>query len=129
MRIKRTSFGVALINTEVTNELIIDDLPAPVAPATSRCGILARFAQIKLPSTSLPRAITIGWWSFPATLERSTSPRETISLSLFGISIPTADFPGIGERILTSLLATAYAMFLLKAVIASTLTPEPSSTS
>ncbi len=85
----------------------VDDLPAPVAPATSRCGILARFAQIKLPSTSLPRAITIGWWSFPATLVRSTSPRETISLSLFGISIPTADFPGIGERILTSLLATA----------------------
>ena len=65
----------------------------------------------------------------PATLDRKTSPKETISRSLFGISIPTADFPGIGERILTSLLATAYAMFLLKAVIASTFTPLPSSTS
>ena len=34
--------------------------PAPVAPATRRWGILARFAHMKLPSTSLPKAITIG---------------------------------------------------------------------
>ena len=103
----RTSLGVARIKIDVTSELIIEDFPAPVAPATKRCGIFAKFAQIKLPSTSLPRAITIGWWSFPATLDRSTSPSETISRSVFGISIPTADLPGIGERIRTSLLATA----------------------
>ena len=58
-----------------------------------------------------------------------TSPKATISRSAFGISIPTADFPGIGERIRTSLLATAYEMFFASAVMRSTLTAFPSSTS
>ena len=49
----------------------------------------------------------MGWRSWPATVERKTSPKATISRSAFGISIPTADFPGIGERMRTSLLATA----------------------
>jgi hypothetical protein len=39
--------------------------------------------------------------------ERSTSPRETISLSVLGISIPIADLPGIGDRMRTSAEATA----------------------
>ena len=43
--------------------------------------------------------------------------------------MPIADLPGIGERIRTSALATAYAMFLLSAVTRSTLTALPSSTS
>ena len=49
----------------------------------------------------------MGCKSWPATDERKTSPKATISRSAFGISIPTADFPGIGDRIRTSLLATA----------------------
>ena len=98
---------MALIKIETTSELIIEDLPAPVAPATNKCGILAKLAQMKFPSTSLPSAITIGCGSPVATEERSTSPRATMSRSEFGISIPTADFPGIGERIRTSELATA----------------------
>ena len=40
----RTSSGVARIMIEVIIELTKLDLPAPVAPATSRCGILARLA-------------------------------------------------------------------------------------
>ena len=60
MRTKRTSSGVDLIKIEVIMALIIEDLPAPVAPATNKCGILARFAQTKLPSTSLPSATNIG---------------------------------------------------------------------
>jgi S-DNA-T family DNA segregation ATPase FtsK/SpoIIIE len=40
-------------------------------------------------------------------LERSTSPSETISRSVFGISTPIALLPGMGERMRTSLLATA----------------------
>ena len=51
--------------------------------------------------------MTIGCTSFPATGERKTSPKTTISRSVLGISIPTADLPGIGERIRTSPLATA----------------------
>jgi hypothetical protein len=42
-----------------------------------------------------------------AALDRSTSPRETVSRSVLGISMPIADLPGIGERIRTSALATA----------------------
>ena len=38
-----------------------------------------------------------------AAAERSTSPSETISRSLFGISTPIALLPGIGERMRTSL--------------------------
>ncbi len=88
-------------------ELMNDDLPEPVAPATSRCGIFARFATTKPPSTSLPSPATIGWWSARAMPDRSTSPRLTISLSVLGISMPMADLPGIGERMRTSALATA----------------------
>ena len=43
--------------------------------------------------------------------------------------MPMADLPGIGLRIRTSALATAYAMFLDSAVTRSTLTAGPSSTS
>ena len=43
--------------------------------------------------------------------------------------MPMADLPGIGDRIRTSALATAYAMFRLSAVTFSTLTAGPSSTS
>ena len=88
-------------------ELMKLDFPEPVAPATSRCGIFARLATTKPPSTSLPSPATIGWWSERAVVERSTSPRETISLSTLGISMPIADLPGIGLRMRTSAEATA----------------------
>ncbi len=125
----RTSSGVERIRIEVIIELMNDDLPEPVAPATSRCGIFARLATTKPPSTSLPSPATIGWWSERAVLDRSTSPRETISLSTLGISMPIADLPGIGLRMRTSAEATAYAMFLESAVTFSTFTAGPSSTS
>ena len=125
----RTSSGVERIRIEQIIELMKHDLPEPVAPATSRCGILARLATTKPPSTSLPRPQTIGWWSPRAVPDRSTSPRETISLSTLGISMPIADLPGIGLRIRTSAEATAYAMFFESAVTFSTLTAGPSSTS
>ena len=83
------------------------DLPDPVAPATSTCGIFARLARTVLPSTSLPSPTTIGWCSASADGERRMSPRLTISLSAFGISTPIADLPGITGRILTSALLTA----------------------
>src|SRR6478735_5131045 len=118
----RTSSGVERIRIEVIIELMKLDLPDPVAPATSRCGIFARLATTKPPSTSLPSPTTIGWWSERAVLDRSTSPRETTSLSVLGISMPIADLPGIGLRIRTSADATAYAMFLDSAVTFSTLT-------
>ena len=87
--------------------LIHVDLPAPVAPAISMCGIFAMLATTCRPSTSLPRPTTIGWWSAAAAGDRSTSPRLTISRSVLGISTPIADLPGIGDRIRTSALFTA----------------------
>ena len=61
----------------------------------------------EVPSTSLPMPESIGFGSPTALSERSTSPKCTISRSSFGISMPMADLPGIGERIRTSELATA----------------------
>ena len=92
---------------EVISEFMKLDFPDPVAPATSRCGILAMLASTNPPSTSLPSPTVRGWWSDRAFGERSTSPRLTTSLSRFGISIPMADFPGIGVRMRISLLPTA----------------------
>ncbi len=117
------------MRTLVISVFMHPDLPAPVAPATRMCGIFARLAQTKPPSTSLPRPTTIGWWSLVAVLLRRTSPRLTISRSVFGISMPIADLPGIGLRMRTSALATAYAMFFDSAVTRSTFTAGPSSTS
>ncbi len=71
----------------------------------------------------------MGCWSLVATGDLSTSPRLTMSRSVLGISMPIADLPGIGDRILTSALLTAYAMFLDSAVTRSTLTAGASSIS
>ena len=99
--------GVARISSEVIIELTKLDLPDPVEPATSRWGIFARLATTKPPSTSLPSPIVIGCLLEVQALERSTSPSETISRSELGISMPMALLPGMGERMRTSLLATA----------------------
>ena len=53
---KRTSAGVALYRIEQIIEFRPTDLPLPVAPATSRCGIAVRSATTGMPLTSLPRA-------------------------------------------------------------------------
>ena len=44
IRIIRHSSGVALASSETSIELTKLDLPEPVEPATSRCGILVRLA-------------------------------------------------------------------------------------
>ena len=98
----RTSSGVARVRMLTSSELMQTDLPAPVAPAIRMCGVLAMLAQTKPPSMSLPSATSIGWWSRVATLLRRMSPRLTFSRSVFGISMPTALLPGIGDRIRTS---------------------------
>ena len=43
IRTMRTWSGVARLSTDMISELMQLDLPAPVAPATSRCGIRVRF--------------------------------------------------------------------------------------
>nr|BFF00161.1 hypothetical protein GCM10020241_18360 [Streptoalloteichus tenebrarius] len=106
-RIIRTSSGVALASSDTSIELTKLDLPEPVEPATSRCGIFARFAVTKCPSMSLPSPITSGWVSDTACSERSTSPSRTISRSELGTSMPTADLPGMGASSRTLSVAAA----------------------
>ena len=104
---RRTSSGVDRMRMDTIIEFTNEDLPAPVAPATSMCGILARFASTNPPSTSLPTPMTMGCSDARAFWERSTSPSATVSRSVLGISMPIADLPGIGERMRTSAEATA----------------------
>ncbi|CFN76627.1 Uncharacterised protein [Bordetella pertussis] len=42
--------------------LMPTDLPEPVVPATSKCGILARSATTGLPAMSLPSAMVSTEW-------------------------------------------------------------------
>ncbi len=129
MSTMRTSAGFARIRSDVIIELTKLDFPEPVEPATSRWGILARLATTNPPSTSFPSPIVMGWELEVLAFDRRTSPSDTISRSALGISTPIALLPGIGERMRTSLLATAYDRFLVRAVTRSTLTPGPSSIS
>ena len=61
-RIIRTSSGVARVRIDVISPCKQIDLPDPVVPAISRCGILARLATITRPSTGG----ACGCW-YPAT--------------------------------------------------------------
>ena len=85
--------------------LTAPDLPAPVVPATSRCGILARSAPIARPATSLPSQTVSG--DQPSGGGCMTSPRWTIRRRAFGTSTPTACLPGIGARMRMSDAASA----------------------
>ena len=96
---------VARSSTLESIALIAPDLPAPVVPATSRCGIFARSAPIALPATSLPSHTVSGDQSFGGSWK--TSPRRTIRRCAFGTSTPTACLPGIGARMRMSVAASA----------------------
>ena len=52
---RRTSRASALYKRLKIMALIPTDLPEPVVPATSTCGILARSATMGLPTISLPK--------------------------------------------------------------------------
>ncbi len=79
---------------DMSIELMKLDFPEPVAPATSRCGILVRSAvdEMALPSFA-DAGEHRGFGSFIALSERSTSPRWTIRGHRSGL-MPIADFPG-----------------------------------
>ena len=61
--------------------VIQTDLPEPVAPATSMCGIRERSATTGWPETSRPRAIANGTPSLLNESLSSTSPGESLYLS------------------------------------------------
>ena len=102
--------------------MIAPDLPAPVVPATSRCGILARSAPIERPATSLPSHTVSGDQSGGGAWK--TSPRWTIRRRAFGTSMPTACLPGIGARMRISDAASAYARSSLSCATLRDLDPR-----
>ena len=55
MRINLHSLGVNLYNKLIIIELIPTDLPDPVVPAMSKCGIFSKSAIKGIPAMSLPR--------------------------------------------------------------------------
>ncbi len=58
--INRTCSGVDLYSSDSTMALTAVDLPEPVVPPTSRCGMRPRSATIGLPPMSLPSTSAIG---------------------------------------------------------------------
>ena len=82
--------------------LIHTDLPEPVAPAISICGIFAISAIIVFPAISLPTPNDIADWLSLNSLDSTSSLKYTLPASLLGTSIPIAALPGIGASILMS---------------------------
>ncbi len=81
------------------------DLPAPVVPAMSRCGMRARSVHTALPEMSLPSQTDSGL-ACPG-MSPKMSPRVTSLGERFGTSTPTACLPGIGARMRISVVASA----------------------
>jgi len=76
------------------------DLPWPVAPATSRCGIFVRSTMYGSFVIVRPRARGISNLDSMNAFDAIRDRIETISGFLFGTSIPTVPLPGIGAMIL-----------------------------
>ena len=94
-----TSSGVALYSMLRIMAFWQTDLPEPVVPAISRCGIFLRSATMQSPPTFLPRPTEILDFAFWNSLDSRTSRSSTgLDLSL-EISMPTAALPGIGASI------------------------------
>jgi len=116
-----TSLGLA--EKRMLSNIVLSPtlFPAPVAPATSRCGMVLRSAVTGAPKMSFPSANV----SFERALEKAplinTSLMETVSRETFGTSMPTTDFPGSGAtmRRLTALSASARssARFTIRATL------------
>ena len=73
------------------------DLPEPVVPATSRCGIAARSATIGSPAMFLPRIIGRLPGASAKSAEEASSLKEIVWRSALGSSMPITVLPGIGE--------------------------------
>ena len=103
--------------------LIHTDLPEPVAPAISTCGIFAISEIIIWPPMSRPAANAIFDSVFLNSLDSISSLKYTAVDSLLGTSIPTADFPGIGASIRISAAARLSLISSTRFNILLTLTP------
>ncbi len=125
----RTSAAVDLYNRLKIIALTATDLPEPVVPATSRCGIAARLTTTGDPPISLPNAIETGDLNSSYRLDFKISLKRTISRLSFGISSPIEGLPGITSTIRTLMTDKARAKSFANAVTLLTFTPAASNNS
>ena len=118
-----TSSGLPLYRRLSRMELTQTDLPEPVVPAMSRCGIFARSVATMLPEMSRPSTTVSLLFSCLNSLESISSRMVTMPITLFGTSIPIAALPGIGASILTPSAARFSAISSERFVILLIFTP------
>ena len=68
--------------------LMATDLPDPVVPATSRCGMRARSTMTASPPIVLPSAMASLCLDWVKSGEQNNSRRNTVSRRWFGSSMP-----------------------------------------
>ena len=92
-------------------ELRHTDLPEPVAPAMSRCGMSARSVTASAPATPEPSAIGrwCFWTAFSKSGDSSMLRSDTTEVCPFGTSMPTMDLPGTGASMRSAGAASASA--------------------
>ena len=123
-----TCSGRAFIKILAIIPLTATDLPEPVDPATSKCGIRARSKVRAVPLTALPSGTSRSLLGSVSACSQS-SRKVTVAISEFGTSIPTKDLPGIGASIRTSFAARASAKSSAKFEMRLTRTPTAGLTS
>ena len=99
------------------------DLPEPVVPAISRWGISAISAITMPPEISLPSTAASLLFFSAISLLSISCLNGTVSLILFGTSMPTAGLFGIGASILMPDEARLSAISSASPVILEILTP------
>ena len=120
---KRTSSGVDLYRRLTISELMHTDLPEPVEPAISRCGILAKSVTATAPAISRPRTTVSLLFADTKEFDSTRSRMRTTLIFLFGTSMPTAALPGMGASMRTPAAARFMAMSSLRLVILLIFTP------
>ena len=105
------------------------DLPVPVAPATSRCGMRARSATMTLPVVSLPKASVSFESARRYSSVASSSRMKTFSRDGFDTSMPTTGFPGMGARTRTESARSAIERSSARLTMRFTFTPGAGSNS
>ena len=88
------SLGLNRNNKLMSIELIPTDLPEPVVPAINKCGMGSRSVYTFSPAILFPKARTRPFWDCLKFSSLSNSPKYTLCLLSFGISIPIEFLPG-----------------------------------
>ena len=90
---KRTSSGVALYSIDKIIAFTPTDLPEPVIPPTSKCGIFAKSPTTGRPAISLPKATVSLDGASLNTSDEKISCNKTSCRCSFGSSMPIVVLP------------------------------------